>query len=126
MMWDYKAHLCGLSAQICVWWTLNLSRLAVSLTLTGLGVRDRYVLFSALNLPTSGVSGPDSCFEGELGALESHGNWPALSTGQGLCGAKGFSPPGHANSCALRPCHSGSEALSFSCIPMVSALNQSP
>lgn len=75
---------------------------------------------------TLGMSGTGPCFEGELGALEIRGNWPALSTGQGLCGVKGFSPPGDAKCCALRPCHSGSEALFCSCIAMASALNQSP
>lgn len=115
MMWNCKAHLCGISAQksacephpkrsgykICVVFCTELT----------------YML---------GLSGQDLCFEGELGALESHGNWPALSTGQGLYRAKGFSPPGDVNSCALWPCHSASGAIFCNCFAMVSSLNLSP
>lgn len=126
MMWE--AHISGLSAQI--------SKCLVTSKPVQAGCEPHpdtfgckgqtHAIFCTELTYTSGVSGLDPSFEGRLGALESRGNWQALSIGQGLCRAKGFSPPGHANSCALRPCHSGSEALFCSCIAMVSVLNQSP
>lgn len=74
----------------------------------------------------SDVSGPDPCFEGEYGALESRGNWPALSTGQGLCGAKGFSPPGMPTPAPSGPATQAQRLSFVAALPWLSALNQSP
>lgn len=68
----------------------------------------------------------DPHFEGGLGAFVPCGSWPALHTGQGLCGVTGFFPAGLASSCLLRPCHSDPEAPFSVCLATVRALNQPP
>lgn len=68
----------------------------------------------------------DPHFEGGLGTFVPCGSWPALHTGQGLCGVTGFFPAGLASSCPLRPCHSDPEAPFCVCLATVRALNQPP